>query len=231
MPDPTGHSNQHDLSHHEVAVLAHEVRGALTVIVGFTELMRRPLPDKDRVAALDGIARAVQRIDRLVAAALEGEVAVARPGQRIRLATLASSVAAEQQAISGRAVEVHVERDPIVLGMPEALERAVGNLVGNALKYSLRDSVVEITVAEEDGVGVLSVADRGPGIPAEDRERILEPFERLATHADVPGTGLGLTVVRSVVEGHGGAVRILDRPGGGAIVRLELPLVVPRART
>jgi two-component system sensor histidine kinase MprB len=186
--------------------------------------MRRPLPEKDRVRALDGIAHAVRRIDRLVQSALDGHLSDGRPDQLVDLAALAEEVAAEQRAISGRLIEMHVEGRPEVLGAPDALERALGNLVGNSLKYSLRDSAVEVGVGESGDHALLWVADRGPGIPAADRERVLEPFERLEAHRDIDGSGLGLTVVRSIAETHGGRVMIEDRLGGGAIVTLQLPV-------
>ena len=77
---------------------------------------------------------------------------------------------------------------------------------------------------ELGATAVLEVSDRGPGIPADEREQAFEPFERLGHDTDVPGTGLGLTVVASVVRANGGTARILDNPGGGTIVRIEFPL-------
>ena len=71
---------------------------------------------------------------------------------------------------------------------------------------------------------LLEVSDRGPGIPAEDRERIFEPFERLRIDDEIPGTGLGLAIVRDVVQAHGGTVAIVDRPGGGTTMRAELQI-------
>jgi signal transduction histidine kinase len=212
------------LSREELAMLTHELRGALTVISGYSEFLRRPLPDDERTHALDGIGRAIRRIDGLLDSAAEGRPPERDPKTPVNLAELAESVADEQRTLSLRDVTVSVEGDPVVLGTSEALERALGNLIGNSLKYSLSSSAVEVRVSEAAGRGILAVADRGPGIPEPDRERVLRPFERLDAHESVPGTGLGLTVVQSVAQAHGGDVEILDRPGGGAIVRIELPL-------
>lgn len=212
-----------DLSRKDVAVVAHEVRGALTVISGFSELLRRELSAEDRAAALDGIQRAVRRIDRLVDGFLAGDPSTHLPGQRISLTTLAESVVAEQRAISGRGVTITTEGDPTINGVPDALERALANVIDNALKYSLRDSDVDVDVSTSGGSAVVSVADRGPGIPEDDRERVLEPFERLGG-SEVPGSGIGLAVVNEVAESHGGRLEIDERKGGGTIVRLVLPL-------
>lgn len=211
-------------SQRDLAIFAHEVRGALTVIAGFAEVMRRPLTEEDRTRALDGIAHAAKRIDRLVQSALDGRLSDGRPDQLVDLAALAEEVAVEQRAVSARQIDVRIQDRPRVLGAPDALERALGNLVGNALKYSLRDSSVEISVSTVADRALLSVSDRGPGIPEQDRERVLEPFERLESHWDVDGSGLGLTVVKSIAEIHGGRVSIGDRPGGGAVVTIELPV-------
>lgn len=225
MPDgPHDDSDRVAVSRQDLALFAHEVRGALTVISGFAEIMRRPLAPTDQRAALDGIARAVQRIDGLVQAALEGSVRRVRPAEQVDLAGLVEAVASEQRAISGRLIETHLEARPVVSGASDAIERAIGNLVGNALKYSLMNSVVELTVAEKGDRALVTVADRGPGIPTEERERVLEPFHRLDAHGDLPGSGLGLAVVKDVAESHGGRVLIEERPGGGTLVTIELAL-------
>ena len=199
-----------DVTHEQLAQFAHEVRGALTVISGFAEIMRRPISDADRTAALDGIARAVGRIDGLVQSALEGSLAPPKLRERVDVALLAESVAAEHRALSERDIPVTVDEAAVVLGDESALERALGNLIGNSLKYSLRSSAVEVTVGCEGDWALVRVEDRGPGIPEEDRERVLEPFQRLESHRDVPGSGLGLSIVRDVCAEHGGYLEIAD---------------------
>lgn len=215
-------------SRDDLALFAHEVRGALTVIAGYVDILRRPLADVEKNRALDRMSRAVQRIDLLVQSALSGE----SPGfsdaavSDVSLTEIAAGVAAEQRAVSGRDVVVAISPDEplLVCVAPHEIERALGNLVENSLKYSLRNSAVEISVAAADGVARLTVADRGPGIPQNERERLLRPFERLEAHAHLPGTGLGLAIVKQIAEKYGGRVVAEDRPGGGALVTIELPL-------
>lgn len=210
----------------DLAMCAHELRGALTVIAGYTEMLRRGLDDDDRDEALAGIDRAIKRADQLVEDTLRGrKVEPRREDDRVRFSVsdLAHEVASEQRAATGREVLVDAEPEVYVHGDESAIARVLGNLVSNALKYSLERAAAEVSVAAEDGLAVVEVADRGPGIPEQDRERVFEPFERLGRD-DVPGTGLGLAVVRRVVESHGGEIAILDREGGGTVVRVELPL-------
>ncbi|MDX1632973.1 MAG: ATP-binding protein, partial [Thermoanaerobaculia bacterium] len=114
---------------------------------------------------------------------------------------------------------------PPVQGDPDALEQAALNLLGNAMKYSGDSSVIDLRVFRRDGHAVLEVEDRGIGIPPEERERIFEEFYRLgAEEQDVPGTGLGLTLVSHVAREHGGRVTVESEPGEGSTFGLWIPL-------
>jgi len=218
------------ISREDLAVFAHELRGALTVISGYSDMLRRPLHEAERLAALEGIRRAVHRADALCADVLAGKPRVApSPRLPVELWALAEHVAAEQRASTARTIVVEAPGDMAVLGDEHALERVLTNLVSNAAKYSPAETVIQLRIQREmtpefGATAVIEVCDRGPGIPPEERERLLEPFERLDRDADVQGTGLGLAIVRSVVESHGGVVRIADHDGGGTIVRVELPI-------
>ncbi len=210
----------------DLALFAHEVRGALTVIAGYVDILRRPLTDAERDTALDRMARAVKRIDLLVQSALSGEAPDA-VGDLVSLAETAKSVAADQRAISGRDIRLTLQARPCVRVPADEIERALGNLIENSLKYSLRNSAVEVSVAESGGTATLTVADRGPGIPPDERERLFGRYERLEQHSSAPGAGLGLAIVKEIAEKHGGRVRAEDRPGGGALVTIELPAADP----
>jgi len=105
---------------------------------------------------------------------------------------------------------------------PNEIKRAVRNLVENAVAYGHKADVhIDNT---GDGYDVV-VEDEGPGIPEGDRQRVFEPFVRLESsrNEDTGGTGLGLTLVKAIVEGHGGAVKLENRPGGGLRARMHLP--------
>ena len=228
-----------DLSHAEIALFAHELRGALTVIAGYAALLRHPLADAEREAALDGIERAIARADVLCGDALEGRAPTpskSRVHESVSITELAEQVTADQRSATGREVRLRIETPPglIVKGDGKALARVVGNLVSNAAEYSPVDTPLDVCITREvrpflGDAAIIEVADRGPGIPAEMRERVFEPFERLTRDAEKPGTGLGLAVVKTVVVAHDGRVEILDRNGGGTVVRIELPAEVPPA--
>jgi len=103
-------------------------------------------------------------------------------------------------------------------GIPERLERAVWNLLENAGKWSEAGATVEVTL---EG-GELRVLDHGPGISVEDRPHVFERFYRATAARSLPGSGLGLSIVREVAEEHGGTVTADEAPGGGALLRLRL---------
>jgi signal transduction histidine kinase len=130
---------------------------------------------------------------------------------------------------TGMTIEADIPGDlPDLRGDADALRRALENVVTNATKFARQGGWIGIrALASPDRRTVtLEVDDRGPGIPRAERERVLEPFYRGhgAREIQAPGSGLGLGLVRHVVEAHGGRVRVSGRPGGGTTVALELPV-------
>ena len=106
--------------------------------------------------------------------------------------------------------------------------RALGNLVENAVKYTPRGSTIEISARRDGAMLVFAVADRGPGVPDAERERIFDPFYRPPNvPPDVGGTGLGLTIARGLAQAQGGDVTYRPRAGGGSIFELRLPALEP----
>jgi two-component system, OmpR family, sensor histidine kinase KdpD len=98
------------------------------------------------------------------------------------------------------------------------------NLIENAVKYSPSTTSIELSVDRHGGVLVFGVADRGPGIPERERERIFEPFYRPeGSRADVGGAGLGLAIARGLAAAQGGVVRYEPRKGGGSLFLFEVP--------
>lgn len=107
-----------------------------------------------------------------------------------------------------------------VRGVPARLDRAVANLLDNAGKFSPPGGEVTVGLSRS---GVLTVADHGPGIPEDAVEHVFDRFYRAAEARAMPGSGLGLSIVKQVVDGHGGTVSLMNRPAGGAVARLTLP--------
>jgi signal transduction histidine kinase len=130
---------------------------------------------------------------------------------------------------AGMAVEKDLAPDlPQVRGDAAALRRALDNVVANAVKFAASGRWLAVRAAARTGGSavVLRVEDRGPGIPRDERERVFEPFYRggAAERNATPGSGLGLSLVRHVVDAHGGRVRVEGREAGGTAVVLELPV-------
>jgi two-component system sensor histidine kinase MprB len=115
-----------------------------------------------------------------------------------------------------------VEAEPCVIrGSRARLHRAVSNLLDNACKWSPPAGVIEVAVSD----GEVTVRDHGPGIPQPDLPHVFDRFYRAPSARGLPGSGLGLAIVRQVAEAHGGSVRAEEAEGGGARLRLRLPLL------
>ncbi|MDO8789616.1 MAG: ATP-binding protein [Sulfuritalea sp.] len=111
---------------------------------------------------------------------------------------------------------------------PQALRRAVTNLIDNALRYAGSESPVELAFSAANGAFSIDVCDRGPGIPAEDAERMKRPFARLdAARSNATGAGLGLAIVDRIARSHNGRLELLPRAGGGLLARFALSPVSP----
>ena len=130
---------------------------------------------------------------------------------------------------TGRTDRIHVEIDysaPALVGMFDFVEslRILVNLLDNALLYSPENSSVDLSATRADDMLLITVADRGPGVPEADAERIFEPFYRHAATASVAhGTGLGLAISRSLADVQGGRLTYSNRAGGGSTFTLRLP--------
>jgi two-component system phosphate regulon sensor histidine kinase PhoR len=220
-----------------VANVSHELRTPLTAVRGYVEALIDGGPDQpDARRFLEVIARHTLRMERLVRDLLRLARLDARQEPLDHApcavealfaavhADLADAIAARQQTVEHR-----VAPDAgVVTGDPAKLHDALRNLLENATNYSPEGSRI-VMVSERRGDRlVLSVADRGPGIPEADLPRVFERFYRVdkarsrAAH-DPGGTGLGLAIVRHLVELHGGRITAANRPEGGAIFTVELP--------
>jgi two-component system sensor histidine kinase MprB len=135
----------------------------------------------------------------------------------VSLAEVAERVAERFRRRSGRTITVQADHST-VLARPQQLERAVSNLVENAVKFT--GDGVEVGIA----AGVVAVSDRGPGLGDADPTKIFDRFYRSDSARALPGSGLGLSIVRDMAETHGGAVFARNREGGGATIGFQLPV-------
>ncbi|MDR6990360.1 ATP-binding protein [Luteimonas sp. 3794] len=202
-----------------LAAVAHDLRTPLTGLRLRAE--SAPSPDRERMIA--DIERMQAMIVQVLAYA-QGEVA---PLQRepVDVASLVRELAASATA-AGQQVQTRIDAAATVPGDALALRRAVSNLIDNGVRYA---GAVEILLHVVDARLCIDVADRGPGIPAAARARLLQPFQRLehSRNRDTGGAGLGLAVAHTVARRHGGVLELHDREDGGLIARLALPLAEP----
>ncbi len=140
--------------------------------------------------------------------------------EAVDLGEIANDVASRFRRRTGKEIVVEVDQAGEVDGRRSMLDRAVSNLVDNALKFSPNGEAVSVSVHG----GTVEVADRGPGIAADDQDRVFDRFYRATTARTLPGSGLGLSIVAQIAVLHGGSVTLDAREGGGTVARLTLPL-------
>ena len=149
--------------------------------------------------------------------------------------TVTDAVDAVVEEAAGRGAAVRLRLDlpqvpwplPHVRGDGDLLYSAVYNVVSNAAKYTPPGGVVEVRGREEHGVVTIEVADTGIGVPEADRELVFRELGRAANAQGLPGSGLGLSLVRTIAQRHGGTVRMASREGVGTRVWLALPVAGP----
>jgi two-component system osmolarity sensor histidine kinase EnvZ len=173
----------------------------------------------------DGMTADIEEMDRTINQFLDfARTDGGEPLQHADLATIAAEVA-EHYRRRGKSVATDLSAVPELPLQALSMRRVVLNLIDNALRYGERE--VSVAVHAEDGAAVLEVADRGPGVPASEVERLKQPFTRLeVARSDKGGAGLGLAIVERVVRAHRGSFELLAREGGGLVARIRLPLAV-----
>jgi two-component system OmpR family sensor kinase len=210
---------------------AHELRTPLTALGLQIQLVERARDDGERARAIERLKQGVRRATRLVEqlltlARLEPEAA-GEPATVVALDAVVRGVVADLEPLAqAKPVALVLARvEPVrVAGSDAAWRILAANLVDNAIRYTPAGGHVEVHVAADDTHVVLEVADDGPGIPGDERERVFDRFVRGAG-VDAPGSGLGLAIVRQVAQLHGAAVTLGDGPGGrGLAVRVTVPL-------
>ena len=212
------------------ADVAHELRTPLAALQAGLEELRDGFvePDRERLAALHGqslrLGRVVQDLADLSAA--ETAAASMRRQRTDLSALIADAVVAARPALDTAGVEVSTDLAPSVEvdGDPDRLHQVIGNLLGNAARYCRPGDRVAVGLTTSNGWAVVVVADTGPGIDAADLPHVFERLWRGAADREVPGSGIGLAVVRELVEAHGGTVTASSDGTSGTTITLRLPL-------
>lgn len=215
-----------------VAVVSHELRTPLVPIKGWAQtLLNRGdrLSEDQRRTAVQSILAQAQKLESLVLNILEASRIEAGRADGDGIADVGSIVARiVEDSLASRPDRVVRMRPPAVpcsvRGSAVWVERAVSNLLANAIKYSPDEEPVDVSISVSGDAVLVAVTDRGPGIAAEAQERIFERFERLEETRTQTGTGLGLYITRRLARAMGGDVSVSSMPGAGSTFVLRLPL-------
>lgn len=221
---------------HFLGMVAHELKNPLTPLRINLQLLRRRLgetADQPAVAKSLGtitanLDRLQHRIDDLQRASHLGSGTFTLDPQPCDLADLARQVVDEQlNTLLGQAHTLSLDAPPSLPGIWDCdrLHQTLTNLVGNALKYSPTETEVAVEVRQAGDRALITVADRGVGFRPEDLADLFKPYSRLYQESKVKGTGLGLYIVKGIVEAHGGRVWAeSEGPGQGSRFGVELPI-------
>jgi len=218
-----------------IALVSHEMRTPLTAIQGMTELLANydiePARRKEISSAINGEVKRLAGMitDYLDITRLESGATGLR-NTPVKLDALLERIMMLLEPVAAQRGIRLVLTPPV--GLPaffadaDLLVRAVENLVSNAIKYSPNNTQVTISAARDGDSAVILVADQGYGIPEADVTRVFEKFYRVprVEDAEVPGTGLGLALVREIAELHGGTVTVASKINQGSTFTLRIPL-------
>ena len=233
LHDVTDIRRAHEVRRDFVANVSHELRTPLTAIRGYVEALHDTSVPEEARGFLDIIERQALRMERLVQDLLH--LARLDAGQETLervdcpIGSIVQAIERDLQAV----LETRAQRIRLTAGAdassvradPAKLHDVLHNLITNASTYGPPGSEIDVSTSRTDAGIDIVVADRGPGIPESDLERVFERFYRVdrSRSRDPGGTGLGLSIVRHLVELHGGRVVAARREGGGAELRVSLP--------
>lgn len=244
LPDVGSVAVMHDVTHFReldrmksefVATVSHDLKAPLTVIYGYVELLQQALPDLDDFArtSLEEIQASAARMRDLITTLLDLaqiEAGFDRVQQACSIrAIILDALQLHRLTAEDKDITLQVEVPdslPTVQGHPVRLGQAVNNLLVNALKYTPPQGRVTVSAQADDDQITVRVADTGPGIPVAKQTGLFSKFYRLDVRGtdEEEGHGLGLAIVRSVVEAHGGRVWVDSAEGEGSTFGFSLPI-------
>ena len=211
-----------------LSMMSHEFRTPLAIIDSAAQMLilrareigGAMLPRLDTIRA--GVHRLIDLIDTCLADEQLESGRIQLREAAFDLAPVLAAAADQHRAASQREIRVEIEPLPAAWGDAGLLKLVFNNLIGNALKYSPSDAAVDIAASVEYGVIQVTIGDRGIGIPEADLPHIFDRFFRAANTTGIPGSGIGLHMVRQIVDLHGGTIGAANRPGEGTVVTVRL---------
>ncbi|MGW0912081.1 sensor histidine kinase [Streptomyces sp. NPDC002784] len=221
-------ASSRELQQQLIADAGHELRTPLTSLRTNIELLTRseetgrPIPPEDRKALLASVKAQMTELAALIGDLQELSRSEGQRGERVQVVPMEDTVesALRRARLRGPELTIRADLQPwYVRAEPTALERAVVNILDNAVKFSPEGGTIEVQLAD----GVLSVRDHGPGIPAEELPHVFDRFWRSPSARALPGSGLGLSIVARTVQQAGGEVSLARAEGGGTIATVRLP--------
>lgn len=224
----TSLANSRELQQQLIADAGHELRTPLTSLRTNVELLTRseetgrPIPPADRKALLASVKAQMTELASLIGDLQELSRSEGQRGERVQVVSLQDTVEAALRRARLRGPELTITADVqpwYVQSEPSALERAIVNILDNAVKFSPEGGTIEVQLTH----GVLTVRDHGPGIPADELPHVFDRFWRSPSARALPGSGLGLSIVARTVEQAGGEVTLAHAPGGGTVATVRIP--------
>ncbi len=221
-------ASSRELQQQLIADAGHELRTPLTSLRTNIELLTRseetgrPIPEADRKALLASVKAQMTELAALIGDLQELSRSEGQRGERVQVISLEDTVesALRRARLRGPELTITAHLQPwYVRAEPAALERAVVNILDNAVKFSPEGGTVEVQLAS----GTLTVRDHGPGIPAEELPHVFDRFWRSPSARALPGSGLGLSIVARTVQQAGGEVTLARAEGGGTVATVRLP--------
>ncbi|PXF59481.1 MAG: hypothetical protein C4B59_11350 [Candidatus Methanogaster sp.] len=213
-----------------VSIMSHDLRSPLSVIVGYSGLIRKQSDDETVKRFIDKIENAAMNADEMIGdiktySQVKGGVSRSDLGEIDLNAVLSDILRGLEGKIEERDITIDIKyqtgkRFP-VLGT-ELLKNAFLHTIDNAIKYSPEHETIALTLDGEGPDWVFGVSDHGDGIPDDEKESVFERFVRKEKRG-IKGSGIGLAITKSVIDAHNGNVRIEDNPGGGCIFYITVP--------
>ena len=219
-----------------LGVAAHDLKNPLFGIRALSEIVLEagglsPSTERKLTLIRDSADGALGRIDELLASAA-GFAPAEVETEPVSVSALARWVVQSfepQAERKGQALRAEIEDECVVAGDRRQLREAIANLVSNALKYSPPGETVDVWVNRQNGIVEIAVEDEGPGLSETDQNRMFAPFQRLGPTptGGESSSGLGLYIVKQVVDRHEGTIDVDSAPGAGSTFRVRLPAITP----